>query len=291
VVNEKEADLPDRRSEGSERSPQRGERALSAPLVDTHAHLDDPRLRGDWDGVLARARAAGVVQVIAIGTTAADSAEVVALSRAHSGIFAAVGIHPNEAAGATEADWGAILGLAAQPEVVAIGETGLDRYWDRTPFEVQQEWFGRHLELAHRLDRPVVIHGRDCARDLVEQLRALGRPVRGVQHSFTGTWDDARAFLDLGLHLSFAGMLTYANKSLDALRDVAARVPLDRILVETDSPYLSPHPFRGKTNEPARVAVTASRLAEIRHLAPEELARITTENARRLFRLPADSAL
>jgi TatD DNase family protein len=261
------------------------------PLVDTHAHLDDHRLRGDWDGVLARARAAGVVQAVAIGTTAADGAEVVELSRAHRGIFAAVGIHPNEAADATDADWAAILDLAARPEVVAIGETGLDRYWDRTPFDVQREWFGRHLELAHRLDRPVVIHSRDCAGDLIEQLRALGRPVRGVQHSFTGTWDEARAFLDLGLHLSFAGMLTYTNKSLDALRDVAARVPIDRVLVETDSPYLSPHPFRGRTNEPARVAVTARRLAEIRRLAPEELARITTENARRLFRLPADLTL
>ena len=137
----------------------------------------------------------------------------------------------------------------------------------------------------------MVIHCRDCQRDLIEQMKALGRPVRGVQHSFTGTWDDARAFLDLGLHLSFAGMLTYTNKSLDALRDVAARVPLDRILVETDSPYLSPHPFRGQTNEPARVALTAQRLAEIRGLPAEELARITTDNARSLFRLPSDETL
>lgn len=261
--------------------------ALS-PLVDTHAHLDDRRLRGDWDNVLARAKAAGVVQMIAIGTTAADSRDVLALAQSHPGIFAAVGIHPNEAAGATDDDWATILDLAGRPEVVAIGETGLDRYWDKTPFDVQREWFARHLDLAHRLDRPVVIHGRDCASDLIDQLRSLGRPVAGVQHSFTGTWDDARAFLDLGLHLSFAGMVTYTNKSLDALRDVAARVPLDRLLVETDSPYLSPHPFRGKTNEPARVAITARRLAEIRRLPPEEFARITTENARRLFRLPDD---
>ncbi len=228
---------------------------------------------------------------MAIGTTAVNSASVVELSRAHRGIFAAVGVHPNEAAEATEADWPAIVDLAARPEVVAIGETGLDRYWDRTPFGVQQEWFGRHLDLAHRLDRPVVIHSRDCTCELIDQMRALGRPVLGVQHSFTGTWEDARAFLDLGLHLSFAGMLTYTNKSLDALRDVAARVPLDRILVETDSPYLSPHPFRGKTNEPARVAVTARRLAEVRGLPPEEVARITTDNARGLFRLPADQLL
>lgn len=270
--------------------PSPPEGALS-PLVDTHAHLHDRRLRADWDALLARARSAGVVQIVAIGTTAADSADVLELARAHRGIFAAVGIHPNEAAAATEADWAAVLDLATRPEVVAIGETGLDRYRDKTPFPTQQEWFARHLELARRLEIPVVIHGRDCSRDLIDQLRSLGRPVAGVQHSFTGTWDDARAFLDLGLHLSFAGMVTYTNKSLDALRDVAARVPLDRLLLETDSPYLSPHPFRGRTNEPARVAVTAGRLAEIRRLAPEELARITTENARRLFRLPDDSTL
>ncbi len=260
-------------------------------MIDTHAHLDDPRLRSDWGGVLERARQAGVVQVVAIGTTAADSAAVLELTRAHRGIFAAVGIHPNDAAEAAEGDWSSIVDLAGRPGVVALGETGLDRYWDRTPFPIQQEWFGRHLELAHRLDLPVVIHCRDCQRDLIEQMKDLGRPVRGVQHSFTGTWDDARAFLDLGLHLSFAGMLTYTNKSLDALRDVAARVPLDRILVETDSPYLSPHPFRGRTNEPARVALTARRLAEVRGLPAEELARITTENARSLFRLPSDETL
>jgi TatD DNase family protein len=261
------------------------------PLVDTHAHLDDSRLRGDWDGVLGRARDAGVIQLVAIGTTAADSAAVVELARAERGIFAAVGVHPNEAAEATEADWSEIVEFAGRREVVAIGETGLDRYWDKTPFDVQQEWFARHLDLAHRLDRPVVIHCRDCTRELIGQLRSLGRPVRGVQHSFTGTWDDARAFLDLGLHLSFAGMLTYTNRALDTLRDVAARAPLDRILVETDSPYLSPHPFRGKTNEPARVAVTARRLAEVRGLPPEEVARLTTDNARSLFRLPADQVL
>ncbi len=260
-------------------------------LIDTHAHLDDSRLRSDWDGVLERARQAGVVQVVAIGTTAADSRAVLDLARTHRGLYAAVGIHPNDAAEAGEADWPLVVELAGQPGVVAIGETGLDRYWDRTPFPIQQEWFGRHLELAHRLDLPVVIHCRDCQHDLIDQLKRLGRRVRGVQHSFTGTWEDAQEFLDLGLHLSFAGMLTYTNKSLDALREVAARAPLDRILVETDSPYLSPHPFRGQTNEPARIALTARRLAEIRGLPLQDLARITTDNARSLFRLPVGETL
>ncbi len=258
-----------------------------SPVIDTHAHLDDGRLRADFAGTIARARSAGVVQIVAIGTTAADSAEVVALARSNPGLFAAVGIHPNEAVHATDGDWDAVAELARGPAVVAIGETGLDRHWDQTPFDLQRIWFARHLDLAHRLDRPVVIHARDCLGDLIDQLHALGRPVIGVQHSFAGGWDEARALLDLGLHLSFSGMLTYTNRSLDPLRDVAARLPLDRLLIETDSPYLSPHPFRGRPNEPARVAVTARRLAEIRGIDPGQLAQATTDNARRLFRLPS----
>lgn len=260
-------------------------------LVNTHAHLADPKLRTDWDGVLERARQAGVAQIVAIGTTAADSAAVLALAQAHRGLFAAIGIHPNEAAEASETDWTIVVDLARRPEVVAIGETGLDRYWDRTPFSIQQDWFAHHLDLAHDLDLPVVIHCRDCQKDLIDQMGRLGRQIRGVQHSFTGTWDDARAFLHLGLYISFAGMLTYTNKSLDALREVAAKVPLDRILVETDSPYLSPHPFRGRINEPARIALTAGRLAEIRRLPLEDLVHITTENARTLFQLPFEQVL
>jgi TatD DNase family protein len=259
-----------------------------SPLVDTHAHLDDERLRADLDGVLNRALFAGVEQIIAIGTTAARSAAAVELAEAHRGVFAAVGIHPNDAAEAGSGDWPVIMDLVIRPGVVAVGETGLDRYWKRTPFPEQQAWFDRHLGLAHEQDLPVVIHSRDCQSDIIEQLRRLNRPVRGVMHAFTGTWDDAQAYLDMGLHLSFAGPVTFTNKSLDPLRDVAARVPADRLLVETDSPYLSPHPCRGQTNEPARVALTAARLAEIRGLPLIDFARITTANARRLFRLPDD---
>jgi len=262
-------------------------------LVDTHAHLDDGRLRGDLEGVLARARAAGVGQVVAIGTTAEDSRDVADLAEGHPGVFAAVGVHPNEAADADpRSDWGRVSFLAMScPRVVAIGETGLDRHWDRTPFPVQQHWFGLHLDLARDFDLPVVIHCREAEDDILAQLAALKRPIRGVLHSFTGDGDRARAFLDLGLHLSFAGMLTFANRALDPLREAAARAPLDRVLVETDSPYLTPHPFRGKVNEPARVALTAARLAELRGLTPQELARATTANARRLFALPDDDLI
>ena len=257
-------------------------------LVDTHAHLDDRRLRSRLVEVLEAARTAGVGQVVAVATTAADGASVAAIAREHPGAFAAVGIHPNEAAEAEPGDWDRVVALADGPGVVAIGETGLDRHWDRTPFDLQQEYFGRHLALAAAIRRPVIIHSRDCHRDIVDQLSRLGRPVKGVLHSFTGTWDEAEEILELGLCVSFAGLITFANKALDPLREAARRVPLDRLLVETDSPYLSPHPFRGRDNEPARVAVTAARLAEIRGLSLEDLARATTANARRLFALPPD---
>ena len=261
------------------------------PLVDTHAHLADRRLLPQIGDVLARARAAGVVQVVAIATTAEDGPAVVGLAEAHPGVFAAVGIHPNDAADASPGDWDTVVGLARSSRVVAIGETGLDRHWDRTPFEVQQEYFDRHLLLADRLGLPVVIHCRESAADILGQLIALGRPIKGVLHSFTGDAEQARAFLDLGLHLSFAGMITFANKTLDTLREAAATVPPDRLLVETDSPYLTPHPFRGKLNEPGRVALTAARLAEIRGVSLDELARETTANARRLFCLSPDDLL
>lgn len=265
--------------------------ATFGPLVDTHAHLDDPRMARDLAGVLARAREHGVTQIVAIGTTAASSRDIVSLAGDHRGIFAAIGIQPNHGAEAEPGDWERIVDLADAPKVVAIGETGLDRYWDRTPFPLQQDLFDRHLALAFERKLPVVIHCRQCEADIVAQLERLGRPVSGILHSFTGNWDDAQAFLALGLHLSFAGMVTFRNESLDPLREVASRMPLDRLLIETDSPYLSPHPFRGKTNEPARVAWTCARIAELRGMAAEELALQTTSNARRLFGLEETETL
>lgn len=252
-------------------------------FVDTHAHLADHRLRSRLADVLATAHEAGVHRIIAIGTTAADSRMVVSLAHEHPEIGAAVGIHPNEAIAAGAEDWAGIEALAVAPGVIAIGETGLDRHWDQTPFAQQQAYFARHLELANRLGLPVIIHSRDCHRDIVEQLQALRRPIRGVAHSFTGTWEEAEELLSLGLHISFAGMLTFANKSLEPLRLAATRIPDDRILVETDSPYLSPAPHRGQSNEPARVVHTAARLAELRGVSLDDLARITTANADRLF--------
>ena len=257
-----------------------------AELIDTHAHLDAEQLAGDLDGVLSRAAEAGVVQVVAVGITARSSANCVLLAADRASVFATVGIHPNEAADAGPGDWDEVVRLAAQPRVVGIGETGLDRHWDRTPFALQEEYFARHLELGRSCNRAVVIHCRECEADVVRMLReAHDRhgPIRGVLHSFTGTQATAEACLAMGLHLSFAGMLTYKNAA--DLRDVAKKAPLDRLLVETDSPYLSPVPLRGKRNEPAHVVHTAARLAGLHGIRVEEMAERTTRNARALFGL------
>jgi TatD DNase family protein len=263
------------------------------PLVDTHAHLDDSRLRDDQPAVLDRARAAGLIQIVAIGTTAAESARVIEMARCQCGLFAAVGVQPNNVGEAEPGDWSRIVELATspRPRVVAIGETGLDRYWKYTPFSQQVEWFGRHLALAHELGLPVVIHCRDCEADIVRELEQLGRPVSGVLHSFTGNSDHVAAFLALGLHLSFSGIVTFSNKTLDTLRAAAVTVPLNRLLVETDSPYLSPQPVRGRPNQPSHLSWTVQFLAHVLRLSPDELARETTANAQRLFALTADDTL
>jgi TatD DNase family protein len=255
-------------------------------LIDTHAHLDELAFAHDLEATLDRARQAGVVAVLTIGITAETSRRAVQLAEQYPDVYAVVGIQPNYVSQMHPGDWDVIEDLAEHPRVVGIGETGLDRYWDYAPLELQQEWFDRHLELARRIDKPFVVHCREAEADVVAHLRraAAQGPLRGVMHSFTGTQETARACLELGLYLSFAGMLTY--KRNDALRAVAAATPPDRILLETDAPYLAPVPERGKRNEPAHVVLTAARLAEVRGCTLEEIAAQTTRNARELFRLP-----
>jgi TatD DNase family protein len=253
-------------------------------LIDTHAHLDDERFAADLPAVLERAAGAGVARVVVVATTAAASRVCVDLAARHAPLFATVGIQPNHVAEAAPTDWDEVVRLATAAKVVALGETGLDRYWDRAPFPLQEDYFARHLDLARRHNRPVVIHCREAEADVVRMLRAdydRHGPVRGVMHSFTGDLETARACLAMGLFISFAGMVTYKNAQ--ALRDVAKDVPAERLLVETDSPYLAPVPERGKRNEPAFVAHTAALLARERGVEPEALARDTTRNARALF--------
>jgi TatD DNase family protein len=257
---------------------------VSLALIDTHAHLDDEQFRDDLPAVLQRAAEAGVQRVVTVATTAPSSAACVELARRFPLLVATVGIQPNHVAEAEADAWDQIIKLAASERVVALGETGLDRYWDFTLFPQQEEYFARHLALARQRKLPVVIHCREAEADVVRMLRAdydRHGPVEGVMHSFTGDQATAAACLEMGLYISFAGMLTYKNAQ--ALRDVAKTIPLDRLLVETDSPYLAPVPVRGKRNEPAYVAHTAACLAALHGLPAEEMATLTMGNAQKLF--------
>jgi TatD DNase family protein len=273
---------PDREIRGGAAS-----RDSELALFDTHAHLADEQLAANLPAVLERAHRTGVRQILAVGTTLGSSRTCLQIARASPGVLSSAGIHPNHAAEADPGDWDEIVGLAGEERVVALGETGLDLYWKDVPLAVQQDYFDRHIRLSQQLGLPLVIHLRETAAEILAMLAEARRrgPLRGVMHSFTGTDEQAREFLDLGLAISFAGMVTY--KKLAALREVAAAVPIDRLLVETDCPYLSPEPVRGqRPNEPAHVVYTAACIAEVRSLPLAEFARRTTANAQALFRRP-----
>jgi TatD DNase family protein len=260
-------------------------------MIDTHCHLDDPQFDADRAEVFARAAGAGVRQMIAPGTTAASSQATVRLAETYPEVYAAVGIHPNSCAEADPSDWDAVVSLLDHPRVVALGETGLDRYWDYAPIETQQDYFDRHLRLSQQRDRAIVIHCRDAHTDMMAMLReaAARGPLRGVVHAFSGDAAMAAECLDLGLYVSYAGNVTYRNQKFRSLRESATTIPADRILIETDSPYLTPEPLRGKQrrNEPALVAHTAEALAALRGVLLAEFIKQTTVNARRLFQLDA----
>lgn len=254
-------------------------------LFDTHAHLDSEQFEADFAGVLDRARHAGVVGICVVGCTVESSERCCALAAEHPDLLcAAVGVQPNYVSSAGPDAIEKIAAMAERDEVVAIGETGIDCYWQDAPLELQVEYFQRHLDLAAETRKPFIVHMRDSGREIHEVLseRASGRSLDGIMHSFTGDWELAESFLAMGLHISFAGMVTF-KKSAE-LRHVASRVPAERLLIETDSPYLSPEPWRGKRpNEPARVIHTARCIAEARGMSLEALAEQTTENAVRLF--------
>lgn len=259
---------------------------MSLRLFDTHAHLNVDAFDGTVDETVQRAKDAGVEGIMVIGIDVETSRRACDLAAEHPGyLFAVVGIQPNSAKEAGEDHFSMIEEMAGFPGVRGIGETGLDCYWDDTPIEMQHDYFDRHLELCRQTCLPMVIHMRESGELIVQQLQRQTTVPPGIMHSFTGDIDLAKECLDLGLHISFAGMVTF-KKSAE-LRDVAAMVPEDRLLVETDAPYLSPEPLRGKRpNEPARVEHTLRCLAEVRKTSPERLADVTTENAKRLFQLP-----
>lgn len=252
-------------------------------LFDSHCHLDSfyeevPRL-------LAEAAQAGVTRVITIGTDVPSSEAAVALAAAHPGVFAAVGVHPHVAARTTDSDLARIAELAKRDKVAAYGEIGLDYALMHSSVEGQKRLFARQLELAKELDLPVIIHDREAHADTAALIRdASPLPRGGVMHCFSGDLDFAREMLDLGFLLSFSGVLTFKNAA--TLQEVGRVIDLRFLMVETDAPYLTPEPFRGKRNRPAYVVHTAQKLADLKNLPLAEVARQTTSNACRLFGLP-----
>ena len=262
---------------------------MLASLIDSHAHVDGPEFDADRDDVLARARAAGVHRIVVIGAVGDPSSaeRAVALAERDPQIWATIATHPHDVEKMTPDWWATHERLATHPRVVAIGETGLDYYYDHAPREAQQAAFARFIALARSVGKPVVCHIRDAHEDARAILREHHAQELGVViHCFTGTPDDAAAYAELGAYVSFSGIVTY--KSAQALRDAVRLVPRDRLLVETDCPYLAPIPQRGKRNEPAYVVHTAEVVAREAGMSFEDLAAQTTANANRIYRLPAD---
>lgn len=255
-------------------------------LIDSHVHLDDLRYDTDRNTILQRAEAAGVEAMVTIGCDLATSQAAVALAQAHPQVFATIGVHPHEAKEIEEGWYDSFRSLARRPKVVAYGEIGLDYHYDHSPREIQRERFREQIHLARELALPLVIHTREAQEDTVTILREESAgDVGGVFHCFSGDAWLAKDALDLGFYLSFSGVLTFKNAAM--LRDIAKTVPLDRLMVETDCPYLAPVPYRGKRNEPAYVQYVAETLAAIRgNGSIESIARATVDNTKRVFKIP-----
>lgn len=253
-------------------------------LTDTHAHLDDDAFAGDRAEVIERARAAGIDRIINIGADMPGSRASLMLARRHAFIWAVVGCHPHVADAVTERDYAELTELLSDPRVVAVGEIGLDYYRSRTPIELQKELFRRQIRLAREMGKPVVIHDRDAHEDTLAILREeRADEIGGVLHCFSGDAELARRSLDLGFYIGFDGPLTFSNGQ--RARQAALAVPADRLLLETDCPYLTPEPHRGQRNEPAYLVHTAQQLAQLKGMSLAELAAETNANANRLFGL------
>jgi len=255
-------------------------------LIDTHAHLDSPKFDNDREEVIARAQEAGIDTIVNIGFNRETIPTTMALAEKYPFIYAAVGWHPTDAIDMKlEEDLAWIESLCAHPKVVAIGEIGLDYYWDTSPKEIQHTVFREQIRLARQLNKPIVIHNRDAHEDIVKLLREeRASEVGGIMHCFSGSWEMAKLCLDMNFYISFGGPVTFKNARVP--KEVMEKVPLDRILIETDAPYLTPHPHRGQRNESAYVRLVAETAAEIKGLKLEEIAKITSENARNCLCLP-----
>ena len=274
-------------------------------LIDTHAHLDMHQFDADRDEVIARAREAGVSRIITIGIDVESSHTAIALAEQYDSIYATVGLHPHSAATASAETWAELRRLARHPRVVAIGETGLDFYRDLSPRDDQRQAFQQQLALARELGKPIIVHDREAHKDVMNMLRqwvregyqpsaishrpsAISHQPVGVMHCFSGDLAMAREVIEMGFYISIPGPVTFTNAR--RLPELVRALPLERLLIETDCPYLTPHPHRGKRNEPAYVRLVAEAIARIRGIPLEQVARITTANARALFGLESPGA-
>jgi TatD DNase family protein len=255
-------------------------------LIDSHAHIQGNEYANEVDAIIERAREAGVEKIIAVGGAGdmSSNTAAIALTDSFPNIYATVGMHPHDAKDVGEGELRELRTLTSHPKVIAVGETGLDYYYNHSPHDVQRRVFAHFIHMARDTGLPLVVHERDAAKDAAELLRTEGAAkLRGVIHCFTGNYEAACDYLNLGFYLSFTGIITFKNAQ--ALREVVRKVPLERMLVETDSPYLTPVPHRGKRNEPAYVRFVAETIAEIKGMALEEVAQSTTRNVQDLFKI------
>jgi len=253
-------------------------------LFDTHCHITDERFDGDRAAVIERMRAAGVERALLVGDGSKEEQPAFALAEEYDWMWAATGVHPHDASRWDEASRRRVEAWMAHPKAVALGEIGLDYHYDLSPRDAQRQAFDDQLDMARRLDKPVILHIREAHGDATDMLTArwrAGRLPRGVMHCYTGSWESAKQYLAMGLYISFSGAITFKNAP--KLSEVARNMPLDRLLVETDCPYMAPVPMRGQRNEPAFVAYTARKVAQIRGMDADELAYAAMENGRRLF--------
>jgi TatD DNase family protein len=261
---------------------------IRAPLIDTHAHLDSDHFRSDLDGVVLKARQFGLVSIVSVGIEPADWPSTLSIAERYQDVYPAIGIHPNSAgqtSDATMAELESLCRAAKGKQIVGLGETGLDYYREFVSHDLQRASFRKHLELARALDLPVIIHDRDAHDDILRILREDSKGTYGVMHSFSGDLEMANECIRLGYMISLSGPVTF-RKATDK-HEIARAVPMEWLLVETDCPYLTPEPYRGRRNEPAYVAYTARAVAELRGTPFDSIAQTTTSNAQRLFKLPS----
>ena len=254
-------------------------------LIDTHCHLDMEAYQDDVDVVILNAEIHGIKRIITVGIDYESSRAAIILSEKYPGVYATVGVHPHNVSALKDSDYENLATLASNPKVVAYGEIGLDFYYDYAPVDVQIEHFTRQVNLAKQLDLPLVIHDRDAHEEVLEVLsHAYPFPVGGVMHCFSGDHEFARKVIELGFYVSIPGVVTF--KKAEDLQNAVREVPLDKLILETDGPFLAPEPRRGRRNEPGLLLFTAKKVAELKGVRLEEVASITTVNAEKLFRLP-----